>query len=87
MQYLAALIGALTVSFLPLPSYSTANATAQYSVSPQYQQRADELLLLLQGSKDEDNFFAASFLNAVPQSVFRAGNDSIESPIWQAAQC
>lgn len=51
---------------------SVAQAQQRPTVSSEYQKRASELLEILQGSEKEKNFFASSFINAIPLTQFRA---------------
>jgi len=48
-------------------------------VSASYQIRAGELLEILKGAEKEKEFFASSFLNAVPLPQFRAGMTQIKA--------
>lgn len=47
------------------------DATSTPQIAAAYQRRADELLLILQGSQREADFFAPSFIEAVPIAQFR----------------
>ena len=58
------------VPFFILTSPAVAQQTA--AITPEYQNRAAELLLILKGSEQEEQFFAISFLEAVPLTQFRA---------------
>lgn len=51
---------------------SAAWAEQNLSVSSEYQDRASELLEILQGSETEESFFASSFIDAIPLTQFRA---------------
>ncbi len=55
---------------LSTPSAARAEQTA--TVSSEYQDRASELLEILQGSEKEEGFFASSFIDAIPLTQFRA---------------
>lgn len=58
-----------------LSSIATAQSPAQteqiVATSPEYQERASELLDILKGSGTEEQFFASSFLEAIPLPQFR----------------
>lgn len=68
LSFLVAVIFSTAASALPT---STANAMPGYVVSAPYQVRAGELLEILKGAKSEEQFFARSFLEAVPLPQFR----------------
>ena len=61
------LLAGLHVIATPAPVHAQEPAT----VAPEYQAKAAELLDILQGSKKEEHFFAASFLDAIPVARFR----------------
>ena len=56
----------------PLPMIAHAQSATEQDIAPAYEQRADELLKILQGSEKEEEFFAPSFRSAVPVPQFRA---------------
>ncbi len=58
----------ITISGVPSP----ARAEQMNTVSSEYQDRASELLDILKGSQKEEQFFASSFLDAIPVTQFRA---------------
>lgn len=58
----------ISVSGVPSP----ARAEQMTTVSSEYQDRASELLDILKGSQKEEQFFASSFLDAIPVTQFRA---------------
>ncbi len=51
---------------------SQVRAEQMTTVSSEYQDRASELLDILKGSQKEEQFFASSFLDAIPVTQFRA---------------
>lgn len=57
----------MAVSGVPSP----ARAEQMSTVSSEYQDRASELLEILKGSQKEEQFFASSFLDAIPLAQFR----------------
>ncbi|MEP2989236.1 MAG: serine hydrolase [Parasphingorhabdus sp.] len=61
----------IVAAALPLPFFSNAYAMPGHVVSEPYQVRAGELLEILKGAKTEEQFFARSFLEAVPTAQFR----------------
>lgn len=65
----------LAIAFLamaPVISFFQANAMPDQLVSETYQQRVGELLEILKGKESEEEFFAHSFLGAVPLPQFRS---------------
>lgn len=58
----------ISVSGVPSP----VRAEQMMTVSSEYQDRASELLNILKGSQKEEQFFASSFLDAIPVTQFRA---------------
>ena len=69
LSFVVAAILSTTVIALPT---STANAMPDQAVSAPYQVRTGELLEILKGAKSEEQFFARSFLEAIPLPQFRA---------------
>lgn len=65
---IVALFAATATTILPA---STANAMPGHVVSAPYQLRTAELLEILKGAEKEEQFFARSFLEAVPLPQFR----------------
>ncbi|SIO02692.1 Beta-lactamase class A [Parasphingorhabdus marina DSM 22363] len=65
------LAGSLLAGMLVIATPAPVHAQEPDVVAPEYQAKASELLDILQGSEQEERFFAASFLDAIPIARFR----------------
>ncbi len=65
------LAGSLLAGLLVLVVPAPVQAQDAVAVTPEYQAKAEQLLGILQGSEEEESFFATSFLEAVPPVRFR----------------
>ncbi|MEL6874517.1 MAG: serine hydrolase [Pseudomonadota bacterium] len=65
------LAGSLLGGLLVFAAPASVQAQETAVVTPEYQAKAQELLRILQGSEEEERFFAPSFLEAVPPARFR----------------
>ena len=77
--FLSSLVALLFATIAPLPFLSNAHAMPDHVVSAPFQVRTGELLEILKGAEKEKEFFASSFLAAVPLPQFRAGMTQLKT--------